>query len=643
MCGIAGVMAFAGGEPPAAEQLRRMCATILHRGPDEEGIALEGKVGLGMRRLSIIDLQGGSQPIHNEDGSVTVVFNGEIYNFRELRAELAGLGHLFRTATDTEVIVHAYEEYGLEFADRLNGMFAIALHDQNRGWLVLARDHLGIKPLYYTISNTHLVFGSEIKALLASGLVQRRLDLESLAEFLAWEYVPGGHTLFREIRKLEPGHMLVIKGERRITVAPFWDVPQGQPRRLSPGEWRELVEAQVRQSVRRQLVSDVPLGAFLSGGVDSSLIVAAMGEARTFSIGFKDLSYNELGWARQAAAHLGVQHLDEIIEPDISGLFFRLIDYLEDPIGDFSIFPTYLVSQLARKHVTVVLSGDGGDELFGGYENYLAEGMAARYQKLPRILRDRVIEPLVDGLRPRSRKKGLINKAKRFLEGAAHPRGLGHARWRLFAAEALQEELLTEEVRRQRQRPLSRHIDDLFARSGERQPIARCLYVDLKSYLCDNILTKVDRMSMAVSLEARVPYLDKDLVTLAFEMPDSLKVAGGETKILLKEIAAGLLPRQCIYRPKEGFSIPIKNWLRQELRPLLEELLSPARIREGGLFEPACVARLKAEHLAGRANHSHVLWGLMVFEAWRRRWLVDGGSVTAGGGTLPERWISSRN
>jgi asparagine synthase (glutamine-hydrolysing) len=630
MCGIAGLMAFAGGAPPAVEQLRAMCDTIRHRGPDEEGMALDDNVGLGMRRLAIIDLQGGSQPIHNEDGSILTVFNGEIYNFRELRAELVGRGHLFRTGTDTEVIVHAYEEYGLAFADRLNGMFAIALHDRTRQRLILARDHLGIKPLYYAFTAAHLVFGSEIKVLLASGLVPRRLDPEGLADFLAWEYVPGEETLFLDIKKLRPAHMLVIEGGRRQCQSrPFWDVPRGPEATLSAGEWRERVDAQVRQSVRRQLVSDVPLGAFLSGGVDSSLIVAAMGEARTFSIGFADPSYNELGWARQAAAHLGVQHTDEVIRPDIEGLFVRLMEYLEDPIADFSIFPTYLVSRLARGHVTVALSGDGGDELFGGYECYLAQGLAARYDRLPALLRKGLVEPGFRALKPRPQKKGLINKGKRFLEGAAHPASLGHARWRLFAAEAMQQELLTPEVRRQLQRPRSAHIDALFEKAGAREPIARCLYVDLKSYLCDNILTKVDRMSMAVSLEARVPYLDKDLVALAFQVPDALKVARGETKILLKEVAARLLPRQCIYRPKEGFSIPIKNWLRQELRPLLEELLSPSRLAAGGLFEPRCVARLKAEHLGGRANHSHILWGLMIFEAWRRRWL-DGGGTTGG-------------
>jgi asparagine synthase (glutamine-hydrolysing) len=622
MCGIAGVMAFSGGAPPTMIQLQAMCATIVHRGPDQDGLEVDGNIALGMRRLSIIDLAGGRQPIANEDGSVRTVFNGEIYNFRELRQALESRGHIFRTRADTEVIVHAYEEYGLDFADRLNGMFAIALYDAKRGRLVLARDHLGIKPLYYAFTGSHLVFGSEIKALLASGLVARRLDLEGLADFLAWEYVPGAATLLRDIRKLEPAHLLAVESHNpRCEPRAFWDIPQGEEEKTTAGEWRERVEAQVGESVRRQLVSDVPLGAFLSGGVDSSLIVAAMGPARTFSIGFDDPSYNELDWARKAAAHLGVDHRDETIRPDVGQLFEQLMYHLDDPIGDFSIFPTFLVSRLARQHVTVVLSGDGGDELFGGYETYLAQELAGRYQRVPACLRKGVIEPAARALKPRPVKKGWINKGKRFLEGAAMAPGLGHARWRLFGADLLQQELLTREVRAQIERPSSHHIDSLFAQAGARGPLGRSLYVDVKSYLCDNILVKVDRMSMAVSLEARVPYLDKDLVTLAFRMPDRHKIAGGRTKVLLKEVAARRLPRECVYRPKEGFSIPIKNWLTRELRPLLEELLAPGHLAAEGVFSPSCVERLKREHLTGQANHSHILWSLMVFQAWRRRWL----------------------
>ncbi len=624
MCGIAGIAAFRNVPDSFPERLRAMCAAMVHRGPDDEGMDIRGAVALGMRRLSIIDLSGGSQPIFNEDKTVRTVFNGEIYNFRELRSDLEGRGHVFHTNTDTEVIVHAYEEYGPDFPRHFNGMFAFALHDEARHRLLLVRDQIGIKPLYYAFTADHLIFGSEIKTILASGLLAAKsLDLDALGEFLAWEYVPGEGTLLREVRKLEPGRMLEVD-LRTPMCAPrtFWDVPSGpEDHSLKPEQWEEAVDAAIQTCVRRQLVSDVPLGAFLSGGVDSSLVVAAMGKARTFSIGFDDPSYNELPWARQVAEHLGVDHSDEVIRPDIEELFHQLMYFMDDPIGDFSIFPTYLVSRLARKHVTVALSGDGGDEIFGGYETYVAQNMARRYAMLPGFLRRGVVEPLAGAIRPRPQKKGLVNKAKRFLEGMGHSEELGHARWRIFLGEEPRAALFSADARSRMHRPVGAHILDLFKRAGERQPINRCLYVDLKSYLCDNCLVKTDRMSMAVSLEARVPFLDTELVELAFSMPDALKVDRGTTKTLLKRVAARHIPREAVYRSKQGFSIPIKNWLGTTLRPLMEELLAARRIAAQGLFNAATIERLKQEHLSGQANHSHVLWSLMVFQAWHGQWL----------------------
>jgi len=607
-----------------------MCNTLSHRGPDGEGMDIRDDVAIGMRRLSIIDVSGGSQPIFNEDRSIRTVFNGEIYNFQELRRELEARGHIFQTNSDTEVIVHAYEEYGSNFPNYLNGMFALALHDSTKRKLFLVRDHIGIKPLYYSFSPYHIVWGSEIKALLASGLVERDLDIDALGEFLAWEYVPGSGTLLKGVRKLEPAEMIEID-LRYPTCVPrsFWDVPMpSASSSLTAPEWEEALDNKIRECVKRQLVSDVPLGAFLSGGVDSSLVVASMEEARTFSIGFEDPTYNELEWARKVANHLGVNHSDEIVRPDIVDLFDRLIYFLDDPIGDFSIFPTYLVSHHARKHVTVALSGDGGDELFGGYETYLAEDKARQYTYIPTFFRTKLIEPFVRSLKPRPAKKGLVNKAKRFLEGLEQPADLSHARWRIFAGEAIRHELLTDNALEELDTPAASHILELFRRAGDRQPLNRCLYVDLKSYLSDNCLVKVDRMSMAVSLEARVPYLDKELVELAFCVPDTLKVANGKTKVLLKRVAARHLPSECIYRPKEGFSIPIKHWLRSELRDLMEELLDSRNIDREGLFRRSTIDRLKKEHLAEYANHSHVLWSLMVFQAWRKRWLE--GSVASG-------------
>lgn len=623
MCGIAGIAVFNGGPPPTWQQLKAMCDTLSHRGPDEEGMDIRDNVAIGMRRLSVIDIKGGSQPIFNEDRSIRTVFNGEIYNFRELRQELESRGHVFLTKTDTEVIIHAYEEYGSDFPNYFNGMFAFVLHDVAKRKLFLVRDHIGIKPLYYSFNQKHIVWGSEIKALLASGLVERDLDIDALGEFLAWEYVPGKATLFKVVRKLEPGEMIEIDLERpSCNPRAYWDIPLSpESSSMKHGEWEEAIDHKVRECVRRQLVSDVPLGAFLSGGVDSSLMVASMGKAKTFSIGFDDATYNELKWARKVATHLGVDHVDEIIKPDVVSLFEHLMHFLDDPIGDFSIFPTYLVSRHARKHVTVALSGDGGDELFGGYETYLAEGKAQQYNYIPAFFRKKLIEPFIKSLKPRPAKKGLVNKAKRFVEGLEHEASLSHARWRIFAGEVLRQDLFTDDSLAELKTPVASHILELFRQAGDRHPLNRSLYVDLKSYLCDNCLVKVDRMSMAVSLEARVPYLDRELVELAFRVPDTLKVGNGKTKVLLRRVARRHVPTDCVYRPKEGFSIPIKNWLCSELRPLMEELLDSRKIEKEGLFRVSTIDRLKQEHLANLANHSHILWSLIVLQAWRERWL----------------------
>ena len=624
MCGIAGFISFNGAPSISEDKLKIMVDTLYHRGPDESGMAIKDSVAMGTRRLSIIDLSGGSQPIYNEDGSVWTVFNGEIYNFKEIRSELISKGHKFKTNTDTEVIVHGYEEYGLDFPKYLNGMFAIAVHDRKKNKFILARDHLGIKPLYYSFNYKRLVFGSEIKAILASGDVDRELDIDALGELMSWEYVPGKSTLLKSVKKLEPGEFIEIDlANPKCEPKAYWDipVPNGSSIVLNPKEWEEKVDYQVKKSARMQLVSDVPLGAFLSGGVDSSLIVAAMGEAETFSIGFDDPSYNELKWARKVADHLGVNHKDEIIKPDVYQLFQHLMHFLDDPIGDFSIFPTYLVSRLARKHVTVALSGDGGDELFGGYETYLAEKKSLQYKRVPAFLRKGLVNPLLNSLRPTKKKKGVINKAKRFIEGLEHQEDLSHARWRIFVGDAVRDELFTQDSVNGMTKPPAAHIIDLFNRAGKRGHLDKCFYVDVKSYLCDNILTKVDRMSMAVSLESRVPYLDPDVVTLAFQVPEELKVSKNETKIILKKVASKYVPEECVYRPKEGFSIPIKNWLTNEFRPLMDNLLNTEILKKDGIFNYKTVERLKNEHLSGIANNSHILWSLIVFHEWKNRWL----------------------
>ncbi|MEJ2147343.1 MAG: asparagine synthase (glutamine-hydrolyzing) [Acidobacteriota bacterium] len=628
MCGIAGFVSFSSPVDAPEARLKKMCDAMTHRGPDDFGSDVRQGVALGMRRLSIIDVSGGHQPIFNEDRSVRVVFNGEIYNYRELRRELEAEGHRFSSNSDTEVIVHLWEKLGSDFASRLNGMFAIALHDLRGQTLVLARDHVGIKPLFYSLSPHGLVFGSEIKVLLSSGLIDRELDVDALGQLLAWEYIPGEGTLLKSIRKLKAGHLLELDlASTDSRLVQFWDVPlapaedSGGP--LAERDWEEIVDQTIHEAVQRQLVSDVPLGAFLSGGVDSSLVVAGMGAgAHAFSIGFDDSTYNELPWARRVAEHLHVKHSTDVLSAHVEDLFDRLMPFMDDPIGDFSIFPTYLVSRHARREVTVALSGDGGDELFGGYETYLAQEWEGRWNRIPRLLRSGMLEPAVRRLPPQEAKKGLVNKALRFVEGLEHDHSLGHARWRLFVGEAMRKQLFTPEALRQMPSPVDTHLTRLATRTEHLSDVDRALYLDFKSYLVDNCLVKMDRMSMAVSLEARVPLLDKEVVELAFRVPSRLKVNSGKTKILLKRIASRHVPEECVYRPKEGFSIPIKTWLKAECRPLMEDLLSTDQLGAEGIFDASVAERLKQEHLSNRANHSHILWTMMVFQDWRRRWKV---------------------
>ena len=626
MCGIAGVASVGGRSAIDYSRLGAMTDSLFHRGPDEPGSEICDGVALGMRRLSIIDLEGGSQPLYNEDRTIRVVFNGEIYNYRELRRSLEARGHRLLSQTDGEVIPHLWEELGPRFPSVLNGMFAIAVHDLRARRVTLVRDHFGIKPLYYSLVDGRLVFGSEVKALLASGMVPRELDIDALGEFMSWEYVPAPRTLLRGVRKLLPGGMLELDlASGTVQESAWWEPPAPNGRAGLPAserEWEEAVDAKISEAVQRQLISDVPLGAFLSGGVDSSLVVAAMGGAQTYSIGFEDPTYDETGCSRQVAAHLGVNHTIEVIRPDAMALFSNLMRYMDDPIADFSIFPTYLVSQVARREVKVALSGDGGDEVFGGYETYAAQSAARLWNRVPSLMRDPAARLITARVRPTASKKGLVNTALRFLEGAGHDPRLGHARWRLFVGERLRQELFTPEALAAMPTTVGDHVLRLADEAGQRGEVDRALYVDLRSYLADNCLVKVDRMAMACSLEVRVPLLDPELVALAFQMPERYKVAGQRTKVLLKRVAARHVPRECVYRRKQGFSVPMKQWLNREFRPLIDALLAPDQLRREGIFRVDTVERLKAEHGRGEQNHSHVLWALVVFQDWRVRWAV---------------------
>jgi asparagine synthase (glutamine-hydrolysing) len=598
-----------------------MCKTLIHRGPDDEGYFIEHNVGLGMRRLNVIDLVTGHQPISNEDGRIWIVFNGEIYNYRELRKELEKAGHEFSTKTDTETIIHAYEEYGEDCVTKLNGMFAFAIWDSLEQKLFLARDRLGIKPLYYFVTEDCLVFGSELKAILEYEEIPRKIDLEALDSFLTFEYIPAPLSIFKGIKKLLPGHILTLQ-DGKVTIHRYWNI-QFNSFKGNEEELGQALYDLLKDAVRMRLISDVPLGAFLSGGIDSSTIVCMMSEmmdqpVKTFSIGFEDASYNELQYARTVSQHFGAEHHELTIQPDAVKLVEDLVGYLDEPFADVSIFPTYLVSQLARRNVTVVLSGDGGDELLAGYEWYIADKIERYYHKMPAVVRTQYLPKVVKYLPPTSRKKGFINKLKRFVEGSVIHDSLQHFRWNVFMTAEKKSYLYGE--------TLKNSVDGFSAYSPmiaylnafeTADALWQQQFADIKTYLVDDILVKVDRMSMANSLEARTPFLDHRVVEFAAALPSHLKLNGFKTKYLLKRCMATKLPREILNRKKEGFSIPIKNWLKQELRPLMQDVLSPKRIEKEGLFNATYIEKLKSEHLRGVANHSHQLWSLMVFGIWR--------------------------
>ena len=634
MCGICG---FAGPRPEgldARRVLESMCRTITHRGPDDEGVFLADGAALGARRLSILDLEGGHQPLGNEGGTAWAAHNGEIYNTPELRRELESRGHRFRSRTDTEAALHAYEEWGTKFPRHLRGMFATAVWDGRRRKLVLIRDRLGIKPLYYTqLANGALVFASELKALLAYPGIPRELEPQALDLFLTLEYIPAPLSIYRNIFKLPAGGILEYD-QGRVAIHSYWELgpPENpipspvDPRRLE--ELEEELYALLKESVRMRLLSDVPLGAFLSGGIDSSAIVGLMRELavsplKTFSIGFEDQSYNELEHARRVARRFETEHEEFILKPQALELTHQLIRHLDEPLGDFSIFPTYQVSRMARQHVTVILSGDGGDEVFGGYEHYQAQKLSRSPWLRPL---SGLLPPLVKHFPPSARKKGVWNKLQRFAQGLEQEPELRHFRWMTFLSQQDKHRLYSEDWKRSlggiqpiHSRP---PLLTVFDRMRDFDDTSAELYLDLRTYLADDILVKVDRMSMAASLETRVPLLDHKVVEFLFRLPGDLKLRGQQTKWLFKKTMERLLPRENIYRRKEGFSIPIKHWLRHELKDLMLDYLNRERIEGAGYFQYSEVRRLLDRHLAGRANHSHQLWALLAFEIWREHYLV---------------------
>jgi asparagine synthase (glutamine-hydrolysing) len=618
MCGICGV-ATADGAPPDLEAVRRMSARLVHRGPDSDGLFAEGGVALAARRLSIIDLEGGTQPLRNEDGGVVVVQNGEIYNHRELRRELERRGHRFATACDTEVLAHLYEEHGEGFVERLRGMFAIALWDAERSRLLLARDRFGIKPLYHRVGDGALAFASELKAMLELPGLSREIDPRALSAYLAFNSIPAPLTIFAEARKLPPGCTLAWQdGEARLRrYARPSPVAAAEARRGPADALAAELRDVLRDSVQAHLVSDVPVGVLLSGGVDSAGLAAlAAGEGgeplRTFSIGFEESSYNELDRARLVARRYRTDHHELILRPDAVELLPKLVEAFDEPFGDSSAVPTYLVSQLASEHVKVALSGEGGDELFGGYYTYVADRLAPRVGRLAALA-----APLAEALPSSDSKVSLEYKAKRFARAAHLPPLERHHGWKeIFSSEARSSLLGARDTGWD---PLELYRERYAETAGAEQ-LARLQDVDLGIYLVDDLLVKTDRSSMAHSLELRVPFLDQRVADFALSLATPLKLRGLAKKWLLRRALAPLLPREILRGPKQGFSIPLAAWLRGPLEAFAREVLSPATLSRQGCLDPAVVSALIDRHRARREDLSRQIWGLMAFTLWFDRY-----------------------
>jgi len=623
MCGIAGFINYEQDTDGLVSRptLERMCHVIKHRGPDDQGLSIQGPAALGMRRLSIIDLAGGHQPMSGCSRELTIVFNGEIYNYRELKHELETHGHVFKTNSDTETIVHAYEEYGHGCLDHLRGMFAFAIWNANDRELFIARDRTGEKPLYYTVTPRRtLIFGSELKSLREHHEFISQTDIEALDAYLTFGYVPDPLTIFRGVHKLPPGHYLTFK-RGSVQVKRYWDFPYKDPQTDAFDDEVGCVEelrALLDESVRMRLAADVPLGAFLSGGIDSSTVVGLMARytdrpVKTFSIGFREDSYDELKYARMAAQKFGTEHHEFLVTPEICDVVDELAWHFDEPFADSSAIPTYLVSKLAREHVTVVLSGDGGDELFAGYTRYALDRKRNGFARLPRALREGLMQPLGRNLRHGAWGRNYVHNIAldpldRYIEDISTFTRLNKS---LLYTNYFTEQLNGSET--------TARFREIAARSRSDSNLDPLLYLDSKTYLPGDILTKVDRMSMAVSLEVRVPLLDHKLIEfVCTRIPASMKLKGLKTKHILKRAMAGEVPPEILHRPKHGFGVPIKEWINRQLRARIRETLTEPRTIQRGNVEQRYVKVLLDEHERGRRDHASEIWTLFMLELWHR-------------------------
>ena len=625
MCGITGWANFDSHTPPpdgAQDLLHAMCERMVHRGPDSEGLYVTTGAALGMRRLAIIDLVTGEQPVFNEDRSIAVILNGEIYNYRELRTELEKRGHSFQSASDTEVLPHLYEEYGDDMLRQLNGMFAFALWDSKKRRLLIARDRFGEKPLYWGVFDNTLLFASEPKVLLAHRSVKPSLNLQALRQYLSFDYVPAPLSIYQGINKLPAAHKLTLQ-DGLVNVDCYWRLSHQTVAPVpSEDEAAEHLRELLADAVRMRLVSDVPLGVLLSGGVDSSTIAAlavrASSEAvKTFSISFAEASFDESAYARGVAKFLGTDHHEERLSANLAAnLVGEIGAWMDEPFSDPSLVPTYLLSRFTRKHVTVALGGDGGDELFAGYPMYAGHRWAEIYKYVPSLLRAGIVEPFVRVLPVKTKNLSLDYKALRFVKGSKYDAVARHHVWFGSFTPDEQQQLLTADV-------LGATDSDIYAQA--RQFASECdnddlvtqmQNVDTRLYLAEDILTKVDRASMAVSLEVRAPFLDPRVAEFAASLPRNYKLRRLKTKYILKKAVHDLLPPFVTRRGKKGFGVPVAEWLKFKLRPLARDLLSPERVRRAGVFNPEYVQRLQDEHERGFANHRKLLWTLLMFELW---------------------------
>lgn len=628
MCGICGYLTW-GQEAIQEEIIHQMCQVIRHRGPDDEGIYLEKNVGLGMRRLNIIDLVTGHQPIHNEDETIWIVYNGEIYNFPELRDSLEKNGHRFYSRTDTEVIVHLYEEMGSRCVERFNGMFAFCLWDKKQNLLFLARDRMGIKPLHYTQVNNQFIFGSEIKSILVHPSISRELDLNSLSKYLTFEYIPAPNTIFKGIKKLLPGHTLKVSLNGQIHIERYWDICFKHDEKIQPKkEYIEELLSLLKSAVKRRLISDVPLGVFLSGGIDSSTVTALMsklmpGQVKTFSIGFEDQSFDESRYASHVAHYFGTSHYEENLQPNkMIELVPMIADVLDEPLGDASIIPTYLLSKFTRQYVTVALGGDGGDELFAGYPTYQAHRLAHLYTKLPQIVRAKIIEKIINKLPVSTANISLDFQAKKFISGIPYSPEIRNYIWLGSFSPPEKKDLFSPEIYELLK--FSHDFEDIemyLGKTDVQNPLDRLLYLDLKFYLQDDILVKVDRASMANSLEVRAPLLDYTFVEFVAKLPPQVKLKGLTTKYIFKEAVRTLLPKGIADRKKKGFGIPVAKWFKNELKEFILDVFEESKIKQEGFFNYPYIKKLLDEHFEGRKDNRKQLWTLLVFELWSNKFL----------------------